>query len=196
MINGSWLQGAQSGPWDRHGGGWMGGRRPGVTGRAPLSHEPRTINNRLINELFDYIYHKYYVFKHFKFRHFNISNFHNSKTSLSKIKLSKIARFPTCQPFQIYEFIVFKKESRNLSQIVGDNFGIFIFINKGSHGSRKYGNHENVNQASVSPSIKSRSYKLKLKRDDYTKLSGFPFNNIYHRNNPKCGRVQGWGSVC
>ena len=37
-----------------------GGRRPGGPRRAPLSHEPLTINNRLINSLITY--HRYYVF--------------------------------------------------------------------------------------------------------------------------------------
>ena len=37
------------------GGGVRGGGGPG-TGRAPLSNEPSSINNRLINELFDYIF--------------------------------------------------------------------------------------------------------------------------------------------
>ena len=65
MVHGSWLKdgwgpGRSPGPPRAGGGGGRGGRRP----RAPagpcshpwaMSHEPSTITDRLINELFDYI---------------------------------------------------------------------------------------------------------------------------------------------
>ena len=40
---------------DRHEGGRAGGRRPQPLEPRAMSHEPFTINRRLINELFDYI---------------------------------------------------------------------------------------------------------------------------------------------
>ena len=63
MVSGSGLMAQWSpaeAPGRRRGGG--GGRRPWGRDRAPLSHEPLTINNRLINKSFDYIIYRYQVF--------------------------------------------------------------------------------------------------------------------------------------
>ena len=51
MVNGSWLMAGER--W----GGGRGGWGPGALARLPwaMNHELLAINNRLINELFDYI---------------------------------------------------------------------------------------------------------------------------------------------
>ena len=112
MVHGSSLKVAWPGPWGHRREKGGEGRRPGGLGRAPLSHEPFTINDRLKDELFNHILRELDILKklvfamssflHFfvpKFLRFTVSKCHPKQKTFEHSKVHKF------QPFEFLNFV-------------------------------------------------------------------------------------------
>ena len=97
------------------------GRRPRSPGPSPLNHEPwpLTINNRIINELFDHLLQASSIIQSFKVQKNKVSEFQSFK--IRRFRDSDIPRFqesktPRLQDFKISRFQNFKLQSFKVSK--------------------------------------------------------------------------------